>query len=96
MSDIIEVSDVFNIDSFLVRMSIEKAFNSLNQTFFLLLVLKKFGFVNWIEIILNKLESCVSNNGKKQYFQLNRGAGDPVYAYLLILVMRSLIYSNKE
>ena len=96
MSDIIEVRDVFNIDSFLVRMSIEKAFNSLNQTFFLLLVLKKFGFVNWIEIILNKLESCVSNNGKKQYFQLNRGAGDPVYAYLLILVMRSLIYSNKE
>lgn len=96
MSDIIEVRDVFNIDSFLVRMSIEKAFNSLNQTFFLLLVLKKFGFINWIEIILNKLESCVSNNGKKQYFQLNRGAGDPVYAYLLILVMRSLIYSNKE
>ena len=96
MSDIIEVRDVFNIDSFLVRMSIEKAFNSLNQTFFLLLVLKKFGFINWIEIILNKLESCVSNNGKKQYFQLNRGAGDPVYAYLLIFVMRSLIYSNKE
>ena len=68
MSDIIEVSDVFNIDSFLVRMSIEKAFDSLNQTF-LLVVLQKFGFgtsfINWIEIILNKLESCVSNNGRK-------------------------------
>ena len=73
MSDIIEVSDVFNIDSFLVRMSIEKALNSLNQTF-LLLVLKKFGFgtgfINWIEIILNKLESCVSNNGKKTIFSV--------------------------
>ena len=57
ISDIIETSDVFNIDGFLVTMDIEKAFDSLNHSF-LLVVLKKFGFdtsfINWIETILNK------------------------------------------
>ena len=75
ISDIIEVSGVFNIKGFLVTMDIEKAFDSLNHSF-LLAVLKKFGFgtsfINWIETILNKPESCVSNSGKTtQYFQLN-------------------------
>ena len=42
ISDIIEISDVFNIDGFLVTMDIEKAFDSLNH-FFPLAVLKKFG-----------------------------------------------------
>ena len=111
ISDITEVSDVFNIDGFLVTIDIEKAFDSLNHSF-LLAVLKKFGFgtsfINWIEAILNKSESCVINIGKTtQYFQLNRGGrqGYPISAYLLIIVFisnsnyfsnRSLIYSNKE
>ena len=93
ISDIIEVSDVFNINGFLVTMDIEKAFDSLN----LLAVLKKFGFgtsfSNWIETILNKPESYVINSGKTtQYFQLNRGArqGNPISAYLFILVMEVL------
>ena len=93
ISDIIEVSGVFNIDGFLVTMDIEKAFDSLNHSF-LLAVLKKFGFgtssINWIEAILNKLESCVISIGKTtQYFQLYRGArqGDPISVYLFILVM---------
>ena len=51
ISDIIEVSDVFNIDGFLVMMDIEKVFDSLNHSF-LLAVLKKIGFgtsfINWI------------------------------------------------
>ena len=66
ISDIIEVSDVFNINGFLVTMDIERAFDSLNQSFFLA-VLKKFGYgtsvINWIEAILNKSESCVINRG---------------------------------
>ena len=88
MSDIIEVSDVFNIDGFLVTMVIEKAYDSLNHPF-LPAVLKKFGFgsscINWIETILNKSESCVINSEKAtQYFQLNRGAPpwDPNSAYI--------------
>ena len=105
ISDIIEVSDVFNINGFLVTMDIEKAFDSLNYSF-LLAVLKKFGFgtsfINWIETILNKPESCVINSGKTtQYFQLNRGArqGDPISAYLFILVMEvlfTLIKNNEK
>ena len=43
-------------------MDIEKPFDSLNHSFFLA-ALKKFGFgtsfINWIEAILNKSESCV-------------------------------------
>ena len=105
ISDIIEVSDVFNIDGFLVTMDIEKTFDSLNHSF-LLAVLKKFGFgtsfIKWIEAILNKSESCVINSGKTtQYFQLNRGAhqGDPISAYLFILVMEvlfTLIKNNEK
>ena len=96
ISDLIEVSDVFNINGFLVTVDIEKAFDSLNHSF-LLAVLKKFdfgtSFINWIETILNKPESCVINSGKTtQYFQLNRGArqGNPISAYLFILVMEML------
>ena len=67
ISDTIEVSDVFNIDGFLVTIDIEKAFDSLNQSF-LLALLKLFGFgtrfINWIEALLNKSESCVINSGK--------------------------------
>ena len=105
ISDLIEVSDVFNINGFLVTMDIEKTFDSLNHSF-LLAVLKKFGFgtsfINWIETILNKPESCVINSGKTtQYFQLNRGArqGDPISAYLFILVMEvlfTLIKNNEK
>ena len=104
ISDITEVSDVFNTDGFLVTMDIEKAFDSLNHSF--LLTVLKFGFgtsfIKWVEAILNKSESCVINSGKTtQYFQLNRGArqGDPISAYLFILVMEvlfTLIKNNEK
>ena len=104
ISDIIKVSDVFNRDDFLVTIDIEKAFDSLNHSF-LLVVLKKFGFginfINWIEAILNKSESCVVNIGKTtQYFQLNRRAcpGYPISSYIFILVMEALftLIKNNE
>ena len=56
ISDTIEVSDIFNIDGFLVTMNIEKTFDLLDHSF-LLAVLKKFSFGTWIETILNKSES---------------------------------------
>ena len=90
ISDIIEVSDVFNINGFLATIDIKKTFDPLNHSL-LLVVLKKIGFgtnsliINWIEVILNKSKSWVTSSGKTtQYFQLKRGArqGDPISAYL--------------
>ena len=61
---------------------------------FLLQVLKVYGFgkifINWIRIILTNQESCVMNGGNSTgYFKLERGArqGDPISAYLFILVI---------
>ena len=105
ISDILEVADILNIEGYLVTMDIEKAFDSLDHNF-LILVLKKFGFgnnfINWIETILTRQESCIINGGiTTSYFQLKRGArqGDPISAYLFILaleVLFLLIKTNKK
>ena len=83
-------------------MDVEKAFDSLDHKF-LISVLKKFGFgqnfISWIEIILKNQESCVINGGTiTKYFKLNRGAcqGDPISAYLFILVFEILFLLIKE
>ena len=83
----------FGVEGYLVTVDIQKAFHSINQCF-LQSVLKKYGFgENLIHIIKNLLknqESCVINAGKtSKYFFLQRGArqGNPVSAYLLILVL---------
>ena len=77
---------------FLATIDIEKAFVSVNHCF-LLQILQKFGFridfVSWIKTILKNQESCLINDGKTKYFKLERGArqGDPIVAYLFILVL---------
>ena len=68
--------------------------------------MKKFGFgnnfVNWIETLISKQESCVINGGDtNQYFHLERGArqGDPISAYIFILaleVLSFLVRNNKD
>ena len=50
ITDIIKVSDFFNIDGFFVTMDIEKAFDSKNHSF-LLAVLKK----SLVQVLLNGL-----------------------------------------
>ena len=97
ISDIIEVSVVFNIGSFLAAMDIKKTFDSLNHSF-LLVLLKKFGFGTNL-LILNKSKSWVTSSGKAtQHFQLNRRAqqGDPISTYLFILVMEALFTLKKS
>ena len=93
MSDILEVSNLLALEGFLVTVDIEKAFDSVNDCF-LLHIFQKFGFgidfVSWIKTILNNQESCIINGGKTtKYFKLERGArqGDPISAYLFILVL---------
>ena len=66
ISDILDISDKLNIDGYLVTANIEKAFDSLDHEFFLV-VLKKFGFgnyfIDWIKMLLTNQESCVINGG---------------------------------
>ena len=105
ISDIIEVTDKLNFHGILVTMDIEKAFDSISHSF-LISVLRKYGFgpsfISWIETILTKQESCVINGGKTTpFFKLERGArqGDPISAYLFILVIEILfrfIKSNEK
>ena len=86
-------------------MDIEKAFDSLDHDF-LLFALKKFGFgenfIHWINVLLNKQQSCVINGSfTTQYFNLEKVArqGDPISAHLFILaleVLFELIKNNDD
>ena len=102
ISDIIEITNTRQMESFLVMMDVEKAFGSLDHKF-LVSVSKNFGFgqnfISWIEIILKNQESCVINGGTStKYFKLNRRArqGDPISAYLFILAFEILFLIIKE
>ena len=105
IAGIIEITDILNKEGFLVTMDIEKAFDSLDNTF-LISVLKKFGFgnnfVNWIENLISKQGSCVINVGNTtQYFHLEKGArqGDPFSDYIFVValeVLSFLVRSNKD
>ena len=93
ISDVLEIAKTLALEGFLVTIDIEKAFDSVNHCF-LLQILRKFGFgidfVSWIKTILKNQESCIINGGKTtKYFKLERGAwqGDPISAYLFILVL---------
>ena len=93
ISDISEIAHPLALEGFLVTVDIEKAFDSVNR-WFLLQILRKFGFgidfAGWIKTIVKDQESCIINTGKTtKYFKLERGArqGDPISAYLFILVL---------
>ena len=88
IADIIETSNLENIEGYLLAIDFEKAFDSVNHNL-LIAALGKFGFgndfIDWIKILLTNQESCVINGGHTtQYFNLQRGAcqGDPISANL--------------
>ena len=101
-SDILSVTNNLKIKSYLVTMDIEKAFESPDHSF-LILVLKKFGFgenfIDWIKILLYKQESCVLNSGFTiKYFNLEKCArqGVPTSAYLFILALEIIFLIIKN
>ena len=102
MSDLLEMSQVLIKEGFLVTVDIEKAFESVDHLFLVALLEKlSFGieFIEWIKILLNNQESCVSNGGKtSKYFKLERQTrqGDPISADLLIIVLGAVFQIIKE
>ena len=85
-----------------MTVDIEKAFDSINRCF-LIKLLKKFGFgkyfTKWIKILLQNQESCIVNGGTTtNYFKLGKGTrqGDPISAYLFILVLEIVFLFSKE
>ena len=74
ITDILEITDILQIEGLLMTIDIEKAFDSVNHCF-LIAVLEHFGFgktfIKWIQILLKNQESCVINGGKTtEYFKL--------------------------
>ena len=96
ISDILEISNVFNLRGYIVTVDIEKAFDSLSHSF-LLACLKKFGFghdfIRWVKILLESQKSCIVNAETTTiYFNLEKGVrqGDSVSAYLFVLCFEVL------
>ena len=56
-------------------------------------------FIKWIQILLRNQESCIINGGTTtKYFKLEKGArqGDPIPAYLFILVLEIIFIFIRE
>ena len=103
ISDILEYTEVKQMEGYMFAADIEKAFDSVDHNF-LIAVLKKFElgheFIQWVKTLLYDQQSCVMNNGHStDYFALKRGSkqGDPCQLFLFLLtieVLFILIRSN--
>ena len=60
------MTDILNMEGYLLTIDIEKVFDSVDH-YFLLATLEKYGFkknvLRWIETLLNNQESCIINGG---------------------------------
>ena len=97
-----EICDKLDIKDFLMTLDIENAFHSVNHCF-LIEVLEKYGFekdfIKWIKILLQNQESWIVNGGTTtNYFKLEKGTrqGEPISAYLFILVLSSILIYDRE
>ena len=77
LSDILEMTDILNMEGYLLTRDIEEAFDSVDH-YFLLAILEKYDFkkdfLRWIETSFNNQESCIINGGiTTHYFKLTKG-----------------------
>ena len=93
IADVLQTTDVLKLSGMLVTIDIQKAFDSVNHKF-LTLALKRYRFgkmlIKRIKTLLNNQESCIINGGfTTKYIKLDKGTrqGDPVSAYLFVLVL---------
>ena len=100
--DILEIANTPSLESIIVIVDIEKAFDSDNQGFLLHIVPKyefAIDFVSWIKTILKNQGSCIINGEKTiKYFKLvsDFWQEDPISAYLIILVLKISFISVKN
>ena len=87
ISDILEYTEVEQMEGYMFAADIEKAFDSVDHNF-LIAVLKKFGlgheFIQWVKPLLYDQQSCVMINGHSTgYFALKQGSrqGDPLSTF---------------
>ena len=97
-----EISDTLKLDRLLAIIDIQKAFDSVDHAF-IISTLERYGFgnkfVRWVKILLKNQKSCIINGGNTtKYFKFKKGTrqGDPISAYLFILVLEILFLCIKE
>ena len=65
-ADVLQITDMLNLNGILATVDIQKAFDSVNHQF-LTLALKKYEFgktfIKWIKALLSNQESCIINKG---------------------------------
>ena len=101
-SDILQVTDFLKLRESLVTVNIQTAFDSVNHIF-LITALKKHdfaeNFIKWIQILLRSQKSCIINGRTTtKYLKLEKDIkqGDPISAYLFILVLEIAFLYSKE
>ena len=97
-----EISDTLKLDGILATIDIQKVFDSVDHSF-LISTLERYQFsdriLKWVKILLKNQESCIINGGNTtKHFKLEKGTrqGDPISAYLFILVLEKVYLSIKE
>ena len=100
--DLLEISNTSKLDGLLIKIDIQKAFDSVYHSF-LISSLETYGFgnifVKWVKILLKNRESCIINGcNTTQYFKLEKVTkqGDQISAYLFILVLEIVFLPIKE
>ena len=99
--DLLEISDTLKLDGLLGRIDIQKAFDSVDHSF-LIFTLERYEcgnrFLKWVKMLLKNQESCIINGSNTTKFKLQKGAriGDPISAYLFILVLEMVFLSIKK